>query len=714
MHHTEPKEASDNVIDYDAESSADIFIKPSHRRRFYDVEDPEHHKSENNGGPGKGNGDHAHQHSRDLIDDDFRDVVLAVQLLGPRRNPNREANDREDHSDPNRERVAIQEPPDRQRAERAPGTRRGGDQPEAQHAGSGDDHSVFEPVDLRLHRRTPQMLRSPDTPVILSAPVSGKLLRFSAAARLLHAMAFGMVTARTFTYFALAVTLVGACSAPSVPSGPSPEQTTPSRQPALASAGPDAQILRGYPAELRGAGSYHPLGLDMLVQWEQLEGERVSLSNPEALEPTFIAPVDEQSLIFRLTVDDGRWVTTDEVVLHVVRSPSAVAPTVRAGPDRIVASGRSAALLDTDLLEGTETADWELVQVTASPTQRFSETYRGPTVYRLSDLRDGLRSAPDYLLVYEGTNEELLPFAPLNSLDGPDPAVVQPGETFTLDANTGISDDDGSARFRWEQLRGEPALDPTSAGEQTREVRAPQRSQELLFRVFRTVGGLESEAAEFSVVVRPSDDDEFLEPGTGVDLRSRPGRWVQLSSSLSLEDPDVVFEWAQTTGPEVAIDVNADDGTARFAAPESSDTLAFALTVIDDDVVSSPSVSTVAVVPDDENTAPTVFVCSSADDPEPGQTVVLSARIFDPEGDPLKSPVWSGPAAFVSDSTIPNSAGQTCAGAKPTVHGGPEDSSTVVSIAFEMPEIEESSVVDIESCDNRGACTITSVEFAPR
>ncbi|MEO1171936.1 MAG: hypothetical protein AAFX94_07765, partial [Myxococcota bacterium] len=226
-----------------------------------------------------------------------------------------------------------------------------------------------------------------------------------------------MNTARTFSYFLVAVTC--ACADATAPTGADLAPASPVSQPALASAGADAEILRGYPAQLRGAGSYHPVGLEMTFQWEQLEGDRVLLSNPQAMEPTFIAPVIEQALVFRLTVDDGRWTTSDEVTRQVVRSPAFIAPTVRAGPDRVASRGEGATLLESDLAEGSSSADWELVQVSASPLLRVAESYRGPTVFRLTDLRDGLRSAPDYLLIYEDTTfgGRTAPSAPLNGLE---------------------------------------------------------------------------------------------------------------------------------------------------------------------------------------------------------------------------------------------------------------------------------------------------------
>lgn len=48
--------------------------------------------------------------------------------------------------------------------------------------------------------------------------------------------------------------------------------------------------------------------------WEQTEGVRVSLSDPRAIQPTFIAPVTDESLTFRLTVTDTAGLQSSDTV----------------------------------------------------------------------------------------------------------------------------------------------------------------------------------------------------------------------------------------------------------------------------------------------------------------------------------------------------------------------------------------------------------------
>jgi len=48
--------------------------------------------------------------------------------------------------------------------------------------------------------------------------------------------------------------------------------------------------------------------------WEQTGGVRVSLSDPGAIQPTFIAPVTDESLTFRLTVTDSLGLQSSDTV----------------------------------------------------------------------------------------------------------------------------------------------------------------------------------------------------------------------------------------------------------------------------------------------------------------------------------------------------------------------------------------------------------------
>lgn len=494
-------------------------------------------------------------------------------------------------------------------------------------------------------------------------------------------------------------------------------------QPPLAHAGADEEVLRGFPAVLRGTGSYHPAGISFNARWEQIDGQRVTLSNPETLQPTLIAPLIEQVLTFRLRVDDGRWSTDDTVTLRVVREPTRVAPVVRAGPDRIVDSTDPASPDDNDIVDAPELARWEAVAVEPSVFSNRVEDYTGPMPFRLSAARDELQSAPDYLLLFADNDDDtsrggLGRQAPVSSVRGPE--VVSPGARFVLDATQSTDSNGDSLRYRWEQVRGEPALDPSDAGLARRELSAPSRSQELLFRVYASDGQLESAPAELQVVIRPIEETNLLDLSLGLDLRSRPGREVRLDTSLlvgepemaqdSVEDP-LAFEWLQTIGSDVDLTIE-DDGSAVFVAPPSIETLAFVLVASDSASLSNPSVSTVSIVDDQTNTRPVVFLCSSVSAPEPGQNVVLAAEIYDPEGDALSAPQWSSSFDIdLTDQTTPR-VGTTCAGEAPSIHGGPLGSATVSSVSFEMPEVDDELVrVDVRVCDELQGCTTVGFNF---
>ncbi|MEO0812953.1 MAG: hypothetical protein AAFY60_08820, partial [Myxococcota bacterium] len=306
--------------------------------------------------------------------------------------------------------------------------------------------------------------------------------------------------------FWIGIAVLVGCSEPVALNGPLVADAPQAETAPLANAGPDAEILRGFQAVLRGGGTYHPAGLEFGARWEQIAGERVPLSNPESLEPSFIAPLDEQELIFELIVDDGSFTTLDQVVLSVVRQPSRVAPTVNGGPDRIVPLSQEAVIGSEDVstTSGVEPV-WERVTVSSSPLARVRREYDGPAVFRVTSQREGLSSAPDYVLLRrpqpdQSDADAVSRKAPTTSLVTFSD-VVNPGATFVLDASGSTDSNGDPISIRWVQLRGEPAFDPSDEFELRRTVVAPTRAQELAFLAFATDGQLESAPAELRVVV---------------------------------------------------------------------------------------------------------------------------------------------------------------------------------------------------------------------
>jgi hypothetical protein len=80
-------------------------------------------------------------------------------------------------------------------------------------------------------------------------------------------------------------------------------------QPPVAGAGQNQIVAAMSPVTLDGSGSYDPVNSTDSYRWKQISGVPVTLSDPTAMTPVFIAPAgsDAQSadLVFMLTVSDA-------------------------------------------------------------------------------------------------------------------------------------------------------------------------------------------------------------------------------------------------------------------------------------------------------------------------------------------------------------------------------------------------------------------------
>lgn len=95
-----------------------------------------------------------------------------------------------------------------------------------------------------------------------------------------------------------------------------------SNQAPNANAGADQSVLTGATVTLNGTGSSDPEGGALTYGWTQLSGTGVTLSDPAAAGPTFTAPDEAGTLVFRLTVTDGYQASDTDTVTITVSAPS--------------------------------------------------------------------------------------------------------------------------------------------------------------------------------------------------------------------------------------------------------------------------------------------------------------------------------------------------------------------------------------------------------
>jgi hypothetical protein len=145
--------------------------------------------------------------------------------------------------------------------------------------------------------------------------------------------------------------------------------------PPVAGAGPDQNVDEETTVTLDGFNSFDPDDGIESYRWKQVTGPSVSLSDPQAVQPTFSAPdvgPDGASCTFELTVTDvGGLQSSDTVIVNVIwlNDP----PIANAGVDQTVIEESSVTLdgsysFDSD--DGIASYQWKQV---AGPSVTFSD-----------------------------------------------------------------------------------------------------------------------------------------------------------------------------------------------------------------------------------------------------------------------------------------------------------------------------------------------------
>lgn len=150
--------------------------------------------------------------------------------------------------------------------------------------------------------------------------------------------------------------------------------------PPRAFAGPDKRVIGGTEVTIVGTGNDVD-GDALTYEWKQLTGDKVTFDNTN---PSFtftapeVLPTETKRLSFELTVTDSeKQSDSDQVVIFVV--PENSAPTVNAGPDRVVDENSSIDLLctandpDGDILDFSwSTQSGVVIDQSSSPATRIT------------------------------------------------------------------------------------------------------------------------------------------------------------------------------------------------------------------------------------------------------------------------------------------------------------------------------------------------------
>jgi hypothetical protein len=264
-----------------------------------------------------------------------------------------------------------------------------------------------------------------------------------------------------------------------------------------ADAGPDQTVGTSQTVKLAGSGS-DPDGDKLTYAWTQVSGTTVTLTGANSASATFTAPSTSGTLVFRLTVSDGRGGTAgDDVSINVTGNQD---PTADAGPDLSVRSGETVLLAgkgsdpDGDPLSFS----WQQVSgpavelsgafsATASFTAPATNSNNTTLTFRLTvkDGRGGV--ATDDVTVVVRKNQ-----SPTVETKPNKKAVSK--ETVTLEATVSDPDDD-PLEISWRQVSGAPVW-VTNSQMSSASFEAPDVSdeKELLFQISVSDGAYTVEA----------------------------------------------------------------------------------------------------------------------------------------------------------------------------------------------------------------------------
>jgi len=310
---------------------------------------------------------------------------------------------------------------------------------------------------------------------------------------------------------------------------------------------------------LDGSGSYDPDGDSIGYHWAQISGPSVTLSDSNAVDPSF-TPTIKGNYEFELLVDDGALSSSPDTVLVSVNNQ---APVADAGSDQLNIDAGTLVTLDGS---GSYDPDgdsvgyhWSQVSgpsVVLSDSNAvdpsFTPSVKGNYEFELLVDDGALSSSPDTVLV--SVNNQ----APVADA-GSDQLNIDAGTLVTLDGSGSYDPDGDSIGYHWSQVSGPSvtlsdsnAVDPTFI---------PTIKGNYEFELLVDDGALSSSSD--TVLISVNNQAPVADAGSD-QLNIDAGTLVTLDGSGSY-DPDgdsIGYHWSQISGPSVILsDTNAVDPT---------------------------------------------------------------------------------------------------------------------------------------------------------
>ncbi len=404
--------------------------------------------------------------------------------------------------------------------------------------------------------------------------------------------------------------------------------TIPANQLPLADAGPDQTLAGGSSVTLDGSGSSDPEGDPITYSWVQTGGPSVTLTSPNSVSPTFVAPqgtATTQVLTFQLTVNDpigsgssGARIAPPNLQQDTVQITILAnnVPLADAGQPQTVAGG-AAVTLDgsgsTDPDGDPLTYSWVQTggpAVTLTNANTVSPSFTSPPktnsaqalTFELTVSDPSGASSTADVTITVAANQ--LPLA-----DAGQDQSVSGNSTVTLDGS-GSSDPDGDPiNYSWVQTGGPSVtlLNPNSVNPTFSAPAGIATTQTLTFQL--TVDDTPASGAPTARLAPSSPQQDTVEitilanspPVADAGADQGPidaGQTVTLDGSGS-SDPDgdaLSFTWTQVSGTPVTL-TGGTTSAPTFIAPvvNGNEDLVFSLIVDDGQAQSAADTVTISV-----------------------------------------------------------------------------------------------------------------------
>ena len=445
--------------------------------------------------------------------------------------------------------------------------------------------------------------------------------------------------------------------------------------PPIADAGPDQTVGEGSTVILVGSNSFDIEGQNLSYQWDRIAGPSVSLSNPQAANPTFRAPSaggpGGETLTLRLTVADQQGAqTTDNVIINVTLPLANRPPEADAGTDQNVEEA------DTVTLNGSNSFDadgdnlsyqWDqisgpLVTLLPNPTA-VNPTFKAPFVDSAAGVSFTFELTVTDTSGLQATDTTIVNVASIllaanqpPGADVGDDQTVDEDETVTLNGSNSFDPEGGNLFYRWRQVAGRPVTlsDPTAEQPSFSAPNVGLIGLTLVFELTVTdIGGLQA-AVDTLVNVAGDDDAPTADAGDDQTVDENTPTTLDGSGSFDPELEILSYSWRQRAGPSVTL-TNPAVEKPTFTAPNVTPNgimLNFELFVTD--VVGQQRRDDVEITVFGSNDQP---IADAGDDQtvlEKTAVMLDASNSFDPDVDDIMTYQWNqteGKAVTLSDPT---------------------------------------------------------------